>query len=313
MKIIIVGPGAMGLLLYGLLQKTKQDVRILDKDPDRARRIKKDGIRIDGHWTSRWQDVPITADPSEYRDADFWFICVKAYDTKNVVKSIAPYVGERASVVSFQNGAGNIELLAEVFGTGRVLLAVASLGATLVDEGHVNYAGEGEIVLGRMDGAMTVDCKSLRELFQKAKVPVKLSRDVQAVLWSKLIINAGINAVAAITGLKNGQIMRTEGSRHLAEQAITEAHKVAKRKRIKLLYDDVLAKAESVCESTSGNTCSMLSDVQRRKPTEIDAINGAILRQAQSLGVKTPVNSFLFDAVKALESNYSRVPVPSSK
>ena len=313
MKIIIVGPGAMGLLLYGLLNKTRQDIRVLDKDPERARRIKKDGVRIDGLMTMRLSDIPIGADPSEDKDADFWLICVKAYDTKNVVKSISPYVSERASVVSFQNGSGNIELLAEAFGASRVLLAVTSLGATLADEGHVHYTGEGEIVLGRMDGGMTVECKSLRELFQKAKIPLKLSKDVQAVLWSKLIINAGINAVSAITGLKNGQIMQVEGARRLAEQAITEAHKVAKRKRIKLLYDDVLAKAESICEATSGNVSSMLADIERRKPTEIDAINGAILRQAQSLGVKTPVNSFLFDAVKALESNYSRKLVPSSK
>ncbi|MFA5039340.1 MAG: 2-dehydropantoate 2-reductase [Candidatus Omnitrophota bacterium] len=305
MKIVIVGPGAMGLLLYGLLSKARQDVWVLDKSPERAGRLKKDGIRIEGVMNSRFQDVRFSAEPAEYRDADFWFVCVKSYDTKNVIKRIASHVSERASVVSFQNGVGNIELLTEAFGAGRVLLAVSSQGATLLGEGRVHYAGEGEIILGRVDGALTAQLKSLREFFQKARVPVKLSRDVQAVLWSKLIINAGINAVAAVTGLKNGRIMKIEGARRLAEQAITEAHRVAKRKRIKLLYDDVLAKAESVCEATSENISSMLADVLRKKPTEIDAINGAILRHAQSLGLKTPVNAFLVDVVKTLESNYS--------
>lgn len=293
------------MLLYGLFSKARNhDICILDKRPERAARIKKEGIRIEGLQDLKLDQVQISADPSDYAQADFWFVCVKSYDTKNVVRNISRHVSASAMVASFQNGAGNIELLAEAFGQGRVFLGVTSLGSTLIDEGRVRYAGEGEVVLGRMDGALPVELKALRELFQKAKVQVRLSRDIQSVLWSKLIINAGINAVSALTRLKNGQIMEKEGSRRIAEQAITEAHKVAKRKRIKLLYDDVLAKAESVCEATSENVSSMLSDVLNKKPTEIDAINGAILRQAQSLGVKTPVNAFLVDLIKTIENSY---------
>ncbi|MDD5574916.1 MAG: 2-dehydropantoate 2-reductase [Candidatus Omnitrophica bacterium] len=305
MKIVIVGPGAMGLLLYVVLTKTRHELWLLDKDRDRAARLKKDGVRIEGHLNARFQDVRVTADPAECRDADFWFVCVKSYDTKTVIRSIAPQAGTQGFIVSFQNGAGNIELLTDAFGAQRVILAVTNLGATLLTEGVSRYTGEGDVILGRVDGALGVEMKVLRELFQKAKLAVKLSRDINGVLWSKLVINAGINAVAAVTRLKNGRIMCCEGSRRVAEAAITEAHKVAKRKRIKLLYDDVLAKAESVCEATSENVSSMLADVLRRKPTEIDAINGAIVRHAQSLGVKTPVNAFLVDLVKTIESSYA--------
>ena len=306
MKIVVVGPGAMGLLLYGLLSRTRHDVLVLDKDPARAASLAKNGVRIEGLWNAKFADVQITTDPATGKDADFWFVCVKSYDTKSVIRHISPHVSPQSCIVSFQNGAGNIELLSDAFGESRVILAVTNLGATLVEEGVSRYTGEGDVILGRVDGSLGVELKTLRELFQKAKLAVKLSRDIHAVLWSKLIINAGINAVAAVTRLKNGKIMACEGSRRIAEGAITEAHKVAKRKRIKLLYDDVLAKAESVCEATAENVSSMLADVLRKKPTEIDAINGAIVRQAQSLGIKTPVNAFLVDLVKTIESNYAQ-------
>jgi 2-dehydropantoate 2-reductase len=305
MKIVIVGPGAMGLLLYGLLSKTRHDLWLLDKNRERAARLKKDGLRIEGHLNARFEDVQATADPAECRDADIWFICVKSYDTKAVIRGIASHAGGHGLIVSFQNGAGNVELLSDAFGPSRVILAVTSLGATLLAEGTSRYTGEGDCILGRADGALGAEMKTLREFFGKARLPVKLSRDINGVLWSKLIINAGINAVSAVTRLKNGAIMRSEGSRRVAEAAITEAHKVAKRKRIKLLYDDVLARAESVCEATAENVSSMLADVMRKKPTEIDAINGAIVRHAQSLGVKTPVNALLVDLVKTIESSYA--------
>ncbi len=306
MKIVVVGPGAMGLLFYGLLSKTRHEVLVLDKNPARAALLAKNGIRIEGLMNAKFADVQITTDAAAGRDADFWFVCVKSYDTKSVIRAISSHVGAQGFIVSFQNGAGNIELLSDAFGESRVVLAVTNLGATLTEEGVSRYAGEGDVILGRADGSLGVELKTLRELFQKTKLSVKLSRDIHAVLWSKLIINAGINAVAAVTRLRNGRIMTYEGSRRIAEGAITEAHKVAKRKRIKLLYDDVLAKAESVCEATAENISSMLADVLRKKPTEIDAINGAIVRQAQSLGIKTPVNALLVDLIKTIESSYAQ-------
>ena len=305
MKIVIVGPGAIGLLLFSLLLRSKEEMWLLDKDEERAHRLKKNGIKVEGVSSLKAQNPKVTSDPKEVCDAVLWIICVKSYDTKNVIKRISDFVSSQALVLSLQNGVGNVELLSEAFGSQRVLAGVTNMGATLLDEGVVRHAGEGETVLGRLDGTMGAELRGIRELFQKSKIPLRLSKDPVGVLWSKLIINVGVNALSAITRLKNGRLIQFEGTRRILRDAITEAVKVAKRKRIKLIYDDMLAKAESVCEATADNISSMLADVLNRKKTEIDFLNGAIVRQGESLGIKTPVNELLVDLVKTIEAGYS--------
>ena len=147
--------------------------------------------------------------------------------------------------------------------------------------------------------------RSIREIFNKVGFATRISRDIKGLLWSKLIINVGINALTAITRLNNGRLVEFEGTRKVLRDAVTEAVRIAKRKRIKLIYDDPLAKVEAVCEATSGNISSMLQDVLRKKRTEIDFINGVIVRQAQELGIPTPVNSALVALVKTIEATYN--------
>ncbi|MBI5873461.1 MAG: 2-dehydropantoate 2-reductase [Candidatus Omnitrophica bacterium] len=305
MKVVIVGPGAIGLLLYGLLSRSKEEVWLLDKSPERCSSLKKSGIKIEGLSSLKIQSPKITCDPSEVSDANLWIICVKSYDTKNIVKRLADKVGPGAFIFSLQNGIGNVEMFSETLGRDKVLAGVTNLGATLVEEGVVRHAGEGETIAGRLDGSMGPELRDLRELFQKSKLQIKISKDVNAVLWSKLVINVGINALSALTRMANGRIIEFDGSHRIFREAIAEAVKVAKRKRIKLIYDDPIAKAESVCEATAANVSSMLSDVLKKKKTEIDFLNGVIVRQGESLGIRTPVNALLVDLIETIESRYA--------
>jgi 2-dehydropantoate 2-reductase len=203
-----------------------------------------------------------------------------------------------------QNGIGNIEILSEIAGSDKVIGGVTNHGATLLDTGHIRHAGRGETIIGRIDGKIPVELRAIREIFNKAGIETRISRDIKGLLWSKLIINAGINALTAVTGLPNGKLTEFEGTRRILREAVTEAIRVAKRKRIKLAYDDPLAKVEAVCEATAANISSMLQDVQRHKRTEIDFINGVVVRQAQELGIAVPVNSVLVDLVKTIELTY---------
>lgn len=304
-KIVIVGPGAIGLLFYGLLSRSKEDIWLLDHDSERAQRLKKKGLKIEGLSSGKFPDLQIVSSPEELRDAKFWITCVKSYDTKTVIKNISPYISKEAHVVTFQNGMGNGELLSEAFGSQKVLIGATSMGATLVSEGVVNHAGVGDTIIGRIDGGMSLELKDLREIFHKAKLPLKITRDIVGALWSKLAINVGINALSALTRLSNGRLIEYDGSRRILREAVTEAVKVAKRKRIKLIYDDMLARAESVCEATSENISSMLADILKKKKTEIDFLNGAIVRHGESLGIKTPVNAMLVDLIKTIEASYA--------
>ena len=305
MKIVIVGPGAMGCLLASFLSKSREEIWLLDKHADRATKISERGISVMGI-SGEWQvKGKITSEVKEIGGADLIIICVKSYDTKEAILHVKPLVAENTKVLTLQNGIGNIEIISEAVGSDKVIGGVTNLGATLVDIGQVRHAGHGETVIGRSDGKIPAELRSIREIFNKAGLETRISRDIKGLLWSKLIINVGINALTAITRLNNGRLIEFEGTRRILREAVTEAIRIAKRKRIKLIYDDPLAKVEAVCEATATNVSSMLQDVLRKKRTEIDFINGVIVRQGQELGISTPVNSMLVDLVKTLEASYN--------
>jgi 2-dehydropantoate 2-reductase len=306
MKIAVVGPGAVGTWLAACLSRAKADVVIVDKDPARAARLCKNGMRVEGVATLKLSEPCVTVDPKDAADASLWFLCVKSYDTKSAVRAIEPHVGPSACVVSLQNGLGNLEVMGEAVGPERAMAGITHVGVTRLAEGAVRWTGEGETVFGRPDGAMPVVLRDIREIFIRAKLPVKISKDVTGVLWSKLIVNCGINPLAAVTGLRNGDLLLHEGARRLLKDAVQEAFRVARRKRIKLLYDDPVARVESVCEATADNISSMLADVLAGRRTEIDHVNGAIMRYGESLGVKTPVNAMWVDLIKAMEAGVAR-------
>ncbi|MCX5700182.1 MAG: 2-dehydropantoate 2-reductase [Candidatus Omnitrophica bacterium] len=305
MKIVIVGPGAIGTLLAAFLSKSKEEIWLLDYNKERALKLNQTGISLEG-LSGDWQAKPKTSsDIKEIGIADLVIICVKSYDTKNAIKQSKTLVNEKSAVLTLQNGLGNIEIIAEAIGSERVIAGVTSLGATLLEPGRVKHAGKGETVIGRLDGKITVEMRSIREIFNKVGLETRITRDVKSILWSKLIINTGINALTAITRLNNGKLTEFEGTRRIMREAVTEAIRIAKRKRIKLAYDDPLAKVEAVCEATSGNISSMLQDVLRKRRTEIDFINGVIVRLAQELNIPAPINSMLLDLVKTIEAGYS--------
>lgn len=305
MKIVIVGPGAIGCLFAATLKKSKEDVWLLDKDKDRASKINEGGISIEGVSGSWHAKIRATHDPKEIEKADIVIIAVKSYDTKEAIEKIKPIVHDDTKVITMQNGIGNIEIISEIIGSEKVIGGVTSHGATLIDTGSVRHAGRGDVVIGRLDGKIPVEMRQIREVFNKVGIEIRISRDIKSLLWSKLIINVGINALTAITRLPNGKLLEYEGTRRILRDAVTEAIKVAKRKRIKLVYDDPLAKVEAVCEATATNISSMLQDILRKRRSEIDFINGVIVRQAQELGIPVPVNSVLLDLVKTIEASYN--------
>ena len=324
MKITIVGPGAMGCLLACFLSKSKEEIWLLDNNSERAKKIKEQGLKIEGisgSWQVKVNPAPsfagsfpevgrggvnIASQAKEIpQPQDLVIIAVKSYDTKNAVKDIKSLLSESSLVLSLQNGLGNIEIISEVVGQERVLGGITNQGATLLGPGWVRHAGKAETVIGRLDGRLPVELRFIRELFNQCGLETRLSKDIRSLLWSKLIINVGINALTALTHLNNGKLIEFAGTRKILEEAVNEAVRVAKKKRIKLIYDDPLSKVEAVCEATAANVSSMLQDVLRRKPTEIDFINGAIVRQAQALNLPTPVNSVLTNLVKTIESTYS--------
>jgi len=304
MKIVVVGAGAIGSLFAAFLTKSKEELWLLDKNKENAAKINASGISLEGVSGSWQAKVKTTADIQDIGQADLVLICVKSFNTKSAVEQIKPILGQNTKILTLQNGIGNVEIISEIAGEEKVIAGVTNQGATLIEAGKIRHAGHGETIIGSIDGKTPVELRAIREIFNKVGFETKMSRDIKSLIWSKLIINAGINALTAITRLPNGKLTEYEGTRRILRDAVTEAARIAKRKRIKLIFDDPLAKVEAVCEGTSDNLSSMLQDVLRKKRTEIDFINGVIVRFGQEMGISVPTNKLLLDLIKTIESSY---------
>ncbi|MBN2097805.1 MAG: 2-dehydropantoate 2-reductase [Candidatus Omnitrophica bacterium] len=304
MKVVIVGPGAIGTLLAAHLGRSKNEIWILDKKAERADRLRQAGLRLQG--LSKFEaKVNASCSAKEIGRADIIIICVKAYDTEGAVDQATDLIKEDTYVLSLQNGLGNLQILNDLIGEEKVIAGVTHQAATLLNIGVIRHTGKGETIIGRINKQPLGKARVLLELLNQARIPTRSSRDINSLIWSKLLINAGINALSAITRLPNGMLLKHPETRELMRSVVSEGVRVAKRKRIKLSYDDPIQKVESVCRETSSNLSSMLQDVLNKKQTEIDFINGAILRQAKSLNIATPVNEVLTNLVKTIEKSYS--------
>lgn len=304
MKIVVVGPGAMGCLIAAFLSKSKEELWLLSRNGDNAARLGSSGISLEGA-SGTWQaKVKTTSKIQDIEKCDLIIICVKSFNTKQALDEIKPLISENTKILTLQNGLGNIETISEIAGEDKVIAGVTNEGATLIDTGKIRHAGRGETIIGTVNGKTPVEMRAIRELFNKVGLETKMSRDIKGLIWSKLIINVGINALSAITRLPNGKLIEYEGTKRILRDAVTEAARIAKRKRVKLIFEDPLAKVEAVCEATAGNLSSMLQDILRKKRTEVDFINGVIVRLGQELGISVPTNKLLLDLIKTIESSY---------
>lgn len=317
MKIAVVGPGALGCLVAGYIARSGEDVWLLDKYPERAKKVSSNGVRIEGVGGEQSIKVRTTTEAKDIGVVDLVIICVKSYDTEAAIKEAKPVIGDNSLVLTLQNGLGNEEAIAEIIGQEKVIGGVTAHGSTYLGDGRVRHAGKGETIIGRWYTPPArkdvkkwyIPRRRLEEVaavLKKANFETKISDNIKDVIWSKLIINVGINALGAITRLKNGDLFGYEWTRNVMRQAVMEAVKVAKRRRIDLLYSDPIKKIESTSSACGNNICSMLQDVLDGQRTEIDYMNGAIVNEGESLGIATPVNSVLTDLVKTIEASYKK-------
>jgi 2-dehydropantoate 2-reductase len=237
--------------------------------------------------------------------ADIILLCVKSGAVRDGLLLAAKVAAPDGIVVTLQNGIGHLPLLQCL--ALPTVLGVTSLGATLTAPGHVRYAGRGPTRLGfatppQPGVVILVAC--LAELLCRADIEVVVVDHILEYVWAKLFVNVGINALTAITNCTNGELLATARTRTQLIQAVGEAVAVARASGISVAQDPVEATME-VCRATRHNISSMLQDVRNRKPTEIEAINGAVVREGRRLHVETPVNEELVRSIKAIERAYA--------
>ncbi len=302
MNFLIVGPGAMGCLFASRLCMAGYGVTLLDYKRERAEQISRQGIIVEGVTGEYTVNVPVAVGETGSQP-DYVLICVKAIKTREAGEEIAPWLPKKSIIVTLQNGIGNMETLTEIFEKERVVGGITSEGATVLGWGRIRHAGRGPTVFGPEDNP-EARLANLVSAFNKAGFKAKSTVDVESLIWGKLIINAGINALTAITRLKNGRLPDIERARLVIKEAVIEAAAVAEAKKIGLPYPDPFRRVLDVCRDTAENTSSMLQDVLNKKATEVDYINGAVVREGDVLGILTPTNRVLISMVRAIQESY---------
>lgn len=303
MFITVIGAGAMGSLFGGLLKASGQDVVLVDLWQEHVQSIEHQGLTILDREMERNIKISARTEPQGIRPADLLLIFVKSTQTPLAARSAVSLLKPEGLVLSLQNGMGNGEALAEVVEAHRILAGTTSHGAHVLGPGRIRHAGQGDTVIGpwKTDQRTMDRATQVAELLTAAGIRTLTSEDILDKLWDKLLINVGINAITALTGITNGQILDLEDTKELARAAVEEAAGLAAGLGISLGPDPVQHVFE-VARATAVNRSSMGQDVDKQRKTEIEAINGYIVREAEKAGRQVPVNRTLTALIQTLEN-----------
>ncbi|HMM20555.1 MAG TPA: 2-dehydropantoate 2-reductase [Selenomonadales bacterium] len=308
MKIAIIGAGAMGGLFGARLTSAGEEVWLVDTAEETIRAISQNGLTLDdaaGVAVTRPQAV---TQASSVGPADLIIVFVKAWATPAAAKAARDLLKADTAVLTLQNGCGNAEILAAELGSERIIAGTTSQGASLLRPGHVLHGGSGDTQIGEVTGHMSPRLAQIAGVLTGAGIPTRPVGDISPFIWGKLLVNAGINAVTALTRLANGQLAEFAETRELVAAAVQEAAAVAGAAGVTLPYPDPVAAVFSVAKATARNRSSMLQDVLAGRPTEVAAINGVIVREGERLGVPTPANRLLTSLVLALSKGQRAEP-----
>jgi len=310
MHFLLVGPGALGCLLGSVVLKgmTGSDrLTFLDHNVDRAIQLSREGIGY--HLEDQLVRFPVTAvsDPQLVDPVDIIFLCVKSYDVLATLEFCSPLLSKRVLLIFMQNGISHLDVQ-EQLGEASAAFGTTTEGATLLGTGEVRHAGSGATYLGFLntpDAQAAENLQRTRNILAAGGLQVHFTDNILARLWAKLFINVGINALTAILGCKNGELLSLPGIDRRMEAAIDEAMHIAGKKNIPIL-DEPHQATRLVCLKTAKNISSMLQDVTKKRRTEIDAINGALVVLGKKLGIDTPENNLLLRQIKEMEAGYVR-------
>jgi 2-dehydropantoate 2-reductase len=315
MKIGVVGPGAMGCLLGGRMARAGNEVILLDHIPERVEIINRQGLVIEGIEGTFQVKISSTLNPEDLSRSDLILNCVKAYDTR-IVAQILQNLDPGPYFLTLQNGVGNVEILGEYLPREKILAGITSHGATDLGPGQVRHAGHGDTYIGYgffkgdKDPLPDPQLNQVKELLTKSGFVTQLVPKIENLIWSKLLVNVGINALTALTRLHNGKLLEFPGTEEVLEEAVQEGLLVGNKKGIEFIYPDLPAQVKKVCRLTASNVSSMLQDVLKKKRTEVDFINGVIMREGNLNRIPVPVNTLLTRLIKTIEESYEQTIIP---
>ncbi len=308
MKVAVMGAGAVGCYFGGMLARAGHQVTLIGR-PQHVAAIARDGLRMET--TTLDEHVPLAAssEPSAVQGARLVLFCVKSLDTESAGAQIRPYLAPDALVLCLQNGVDNADRLRVVLPEAAVAAAVVYVATEMAGPGHVRHHGRGDLVIEPSNSS-----EAVAQALIAAGVPTEISGNVRGALWAKLILNCAYNAVSAIAQLPYGRAVQGEGVKDVMRDVVAECLAVARAEGVEVA-GDVHAAVDKLADSMPGQFSSTAQDLARGKRSEIDYLNGLIVRRGEALGVATPANRVLWALVKLLEGKpvqpATQVPTPA--
>jgi 2-dehydropantoate 2-reductase len=299
--VVVLGAGAVGCYFGGMLARAGAPVTLIGR-PHHVEALSRDGLWLE---SVRFQErVPVTASTTveAARDAAVILLCVKTLDTQEAARDLAAHLSPGAVVLSLQNGVDNVERIRAAGGI-EAIPAVVYVAAAMTAAGRVRHSGRGDLIVGDPWGSRHSEVERLAALFIRAGVPCAVSSNIEADLWTKMVMNCAYNAISALGRAKYGLLAQNPGTREVLRLVVEETVAVARAAGVRFPDIDLVEAAFALGEAMREATSSTAQDVARGKRTEIDSLNGYVARRGAELGVPTPVNQTLHALVKVLEES----------
>lgn len=317
MRIVVIGAGAMGGLIGTRLAVTGHHVTLYDTWDEHVAAIERSGILITEYDDSilRFR-IPATTTPPALDAVDLVLVFVKSYHTASALRPFAARLPADTFVLSLQNGLGNLDLIrAALPGHERIILGTTAHGAALLGPGRLRHTGKGATMIGdpAQPGNRRFDLTPISRALTRAGFETTVAENIHTAIWDKLIVNVAINALTALTGLRNGELLDDPELQPVIAQLVDESVNVMRAAGVPVGTHDHLAYARKVMRDTATNYSSMLQDVRNGRRTEIDSINGAVTRLGAELGVATPLNRLLTVLVHNRERAARREQPPTTE
>ena len=302
--VAVLGAGAVGCYFGGMLARAGHAVTLIGR-PAHVEVFRREGLRFEAKTFDERVKVLADTEPSGVKGASLVLFCVKSTDTEAAAAQVAPHLAPGAIVVNLQNGVDNTERI-QARVPNPVIPAVVYVATEMAGPGHLKHHGRGDLVIGATDSKVTPAMLAhVKALFEPAGVPVVVSDNVAAELWMKLVVNCAYNAISAIAQLPYGEMVKGAGIPETMRDVIAETLAVAKAKGV-VMPADTLERVMKIAGAMPAQYSSPAQDLARAKRTEIDHLNGYVMRAGESLGVPTPVSRALFALVRLLESKAGR-------
>ena len=305
-SIAVVGAGAVGGFFGAMLARAGHRVTLIGRAAN-VQAIQRNGLQLDMRGQVEAVRTEASTELAAVRGADLVLFCVKSTDTESVAQQMAPHLEPNAVVLSLQNGVENAPTIARQV-RQTVVPAVVYVATAMPEAGVVKHFGRGDLVIGpldsKVDEAFAATLQALVDLFASAQVPVRVSPDVMAELWSKLMVNCAYNAISGLAQQPYGKLAALATIRELQQAVVREVVALAAAEGVALPLAASLDAMERIAVAMPAQHSSTAQDMARRKPSEIEHLNGFVARRGAELGVPTPVNQALYALVKLVEAGY---------